>query len=258
MFFIQFDFRPEYDFPVAVIVFRNIHQTALAEIRINGKIFSLENTDLRLDQFAEVVGQYGSRHTNGDTVTAQHEETGDLYGQHNGLLASAVVRVHKLSQVVVEKDLSAQFGKSALDVTRSGGGTPCNGVAVVALLDDVVLFVGKNHQSVPDGGVSVGVIVHHIADDIGSFVCPAVVDLFQSPEDTALNGFETVVHIWDGTVFDHIRSIFQKVLIDHGAQIGIVTALVDSFIALRKFTFLKRDHVVFVFVTHICLPSGSS
>ena len=258
MLLIKFDFRPEYDLAVAVVIFRHVHKTALPEVGINGKLLSLEDTDLRLKQFAEVVGQDRCGHTHGDTVTAQHKQTGDLDRQHDGLLAPAVVGIHEFRKVVVKKHFTAQFGKSAFDVTRSGGGAACNGVSVISLLDDIIFFVGQHHQSVPDGGIAVGVIVHDITDHIGSLVGSAVIDLFQSPEDTALDRFQSVVHIGDGTVFDNVGGIFQEVFIDHSPQIGIISPLIDSLISPGQFGLPDRNCFFFVFFTHTCLPSGSS
>ena len=109
MLLIKLDLGPENDLAVAVVVFGDIHKPPLTEVGVNGKLFAFENTDLGLEQFAEVVGQNGGGHTHGNTVAAQHEQTGNLHRQNNRFFAAAVVRVHKLGQVVIEKHFPAQL-----------------------------------------------------------------------------------------------------------------------------------------------------
>ena len=257
VFFIQLDLGPQDDPAVAVGVFRNIHQAPLTEVRIDGEGLMPEFADLGLEQFAEVVRQDRGRHAHGDAVAAQHEKTRDLHRKHHGLLAPAVVGVHELRQVVVEKDLPSQLGKAALDVPRSRRGTARDGVPVVPLLDDVVFLVGQHHQRVADGGVPVGVIVHHVADDVGRLVGPAVVDLLERPEDAALDRLQAVVHVGDRPVLDDIRGVVQKIPVHHGPQIGVIAPLIDGFFAFAGFR-LGDLRVFFGFVTHICSPSDWS
>ena len=96
------DFGTQGDFAVAVIVFAHIHNTALLKIRVELKRFTFQFSDLRLDQLVEVVRQNGRGHTDGDTVTAHHQQTGDFCRQQHRLFFSAVVVGDKFGDVVVE------------------------------------------------------------------------------------------------------------------------------------------------------------
>ena len=71
---VDVDLGTEYDLAVSVIVFPGIHQAALLEVRIKFKRFAPQCGDLCLQQFVEVVGHDPGRHSNGNTVAAQHQQ----------------------------------------------------------------------------------------------------------------------------------------------------------------------------------------
>ena len=164
-------------------------------------------------------------HTHSDTIAAQHQQTGDLHRKNDRLLTSAVVGIDKFRDLIRKQDLSAQRRKTALDITGCGSGTAGKNVSEVSLFGDEILFVCQNHHGIADRGITVGMIVHGVSDDIRRFVSSAVVNFMQYPEDTALNGFQTVIHIGNGTILDDVGGIVQKVTIHHRPEIGVGIAV---------------------------------
>ena len=231
----------------------------------------MQDGDFSVDQFVEVVRQHAGGHTDGDTVAAEHQQAGEFGGQNDRFFLASVVVRNKRRDVVVEHRFIGEFGQSAFGVTACGSGTSGQDITEVPLFHNEVrnieelrffhagltvavgvfdhaALVGKHHQSITDGGVSVGMIVHGIADDIGNFLRSAVVNLIQRPEDAPLNGFQTVINVGNGPRTDHITSIIQKVPVDHLAEIVVRAAffLCDSggihfFFDLGSFDFVTHN-----------------
>ena len=116
-------------------------------------------------------------------------------------------------------------------------------------------------------------IVHGVADDVRRFVGPAVIHLVQDPEDTALYRLQSVIHIRNGTVLDHIGGIIQKIPVHHRTEVGIgIIRAADGGNALifrfpdfgnrLKHRFLFRNRLIIqnfiLFVTHILKPQDWS
>ena len=215
------DFCPENDPAVTVIIFADIHQRALLEVGIKFKRSALKYGNFGIKQFVEVVRQYARRHTDGDTVTSQHQQTWKFGRKHDRFFFSSVVIGDKRRDIVVEHRLVREFGQTALRITSGGGGAAGKNISEVTLFDDKVgdveifsflltglpvaetvlddtALVGKHHECIADGGISVRMEMHGIADDIGYFLRSAVVNPVQRPQNTALNRLESVVHIGNG------------------------------------------------------------
>ena len=221
---VDLDPGTEDDAAVAVIVLADIHESALEKIGIKFERLPAQGGDLGLKKLIEVVGHDARGHAHGDAVAAQHEKRRDLHGQNDGFPVAAVVGIHKFRDLVRKQHLAAQRRETALDVPGRGGGTAGEDVAEISLPGDEVFLVGQHHQCVADGGVAVGMVVHGVADDVGGLVGSAVIDLMQDPEDAALHGFETVVHVGNGAVLDDIGGVIEEVAVHHGAEIGVASA----------------------------------
>lgn len=55
--------------------------------------------------------------------------------------------------------------------------------------------------------------LHGGAHHVCNLMKPAVVHIEEGLEDAALNRFETVVDIWNGSLFDNVGSVFQEIAI---------------------------------------------
>ena len=107
----------EADLAAAFVVFAGIHEGALREVGDELEGLLLEDGDLRLEQFAEIVRQDARGKADGDALRAEHQQERELGGQDDGLLLAAVVGGDEFGQVVVE-ELRGAPGRS--------GGTRCS------------------------------------------------------------------------------------------------------------------------------------
>ena len=256
------DFGAENDPAVAVVVFADIHQRSLLEVREKFKRSAFKNGDLRVDKLVEVVRQYASRHTDSDTVTSEHEQTRQFGGQHDRFLLPSVIVGNETGDVVVEHRFVSEFGQRTLSITSGGGGAAGKDISEVALFGDEIgdveklsLFlpglpvaetvfdnaalVGKYHQRISDRSIAVRMIVHGVADDVGYFLGPAVINLIQSPQNTTLDRFQSVVDIGDGAGTDDVAGIIEEVPVEHLAEVVIGTLFL--FGKVGGIVFLVRD-----------------
>ena len=97
---VDLDLGTQNDLAVAVFVFPGIHQTALLEVRVKFKRLSPQSSDLRLEQFIEVVRHDTGRHTHGDTIASQHQQTGDLDRQNHRFFTAAVIGIHQFRDLI--------------------------------------------------------------------------------------------------------------------------------------------------------------
>ena len=228
--------------------------------------------------------QDASGHTYSDTVAAQHQQTWQFGGQDHRFDLSAVIVGNECGDVIVEHRFVSEFGQTAFGVTSGGGGAAGEDIAEVSLLHDEVgdvqefsfflsglavavtvfdhaALVGKDYQRISNGSVAVGVIVHGVAHDIGDLLGASVVDLVERPENTALNRFESVIHIGNGAGTDDVTGIVEEVPVDHLAEVIVGTLLLlgeDGGIV-----FLIRDlngilNLGIKFVTHNPRPPNCS
>ena len=234
--------RPQSYSAVAVFVFPDIHQSALLEIRVKVKRLALEFAYFSIQQLVEVVGQNRGGHTDRNTITAEHQQTGNFGRKQNRLLFAPVVVWNKIGNVIVEHCFIGKKRQRTLGITR--GSCPVAGkqVSEVSLsLDKVRItdyrrhlflgfgvvdhliaaaaFVGKHHDGIADGSISVRMIVHGVTDDIGGFGGTSVfVRLIKCPHNAPLDRLQSVIDIRDGTRTDNIARVIQKVAIHHLAE----------------------------------------
>ena len=86
-------------------------------------------------------------------------------------------------------------------------------------------------ECVPDGGISMRVILHGLTDDIGNLVILAVIDRLHGMQYTTLYRLETILDSRYGTLEYHIRSIVQEPVLVHACQVildGVVETVSHS------------------------------
>ena len=86
-------------------------------------------------------------------------------------------------------------------------------IAEVSLFVDEQILVGQHHQCRINRRIAVRMIFHRITDHIGHLMKTAVIHLDQRMQNPPLHRFQPVIQMRNGTVFNNIRSVFQKVFI---------------------------------------------
>ena len=68
-------------------------------------------------------------------------------------------------------------------------------------------------------------VFHGLADNVGDLMKGTIVFFKQSPQNTALDGLESIVYIGNRAVLDDIGRIFYEILVHHCTQARIGTGL---------------------------------
>ena len=107
-----------------------------------------------------------------------------------------------------------------------------------------------------------GVKLHRVADDVGHLVKAPVVHFTQAVQDAALDGLQSVVLVWDGTLKDDVARVIEEVVVVHppnGNDVLHLPRFRGRFVAREFVVALVALVVVNVFVlTHASVTSSFS
>ena len=73
-------------------------------------------------------------------------------------------------------------------------------------------------QSVLDGHIAMGVVLHGVTDDVGHLGETSIVGFLHGMEDAALHGLEAVVDVGHRAVEDDIGGIVNPIILEHAAE----------------------------------------
>lgn len=194
----------------AAVVVGGVHDAALGEIGEDVEILFAEGGDAGVAEFDEVVGEDAAGEADGDALDALGEEEGEFDGQGDGFFVSSVIGSGPVGDFWAEGDVESEFGEAGFDVTGGGGVVAREDVAPVALGIDEEFLLSELDHGVANGGVTMGVVFHGVADDVGDLVVAAVFEFVHGMEDAALNGFEAVIDVGDGAFEDDVGSVIEK------------------------------------------------
>ena len=164
-----------------------------------------------VNHLSQVVGGYIGGHTHSDTVAAVDEQVG-YFCRHDGRLCERVVEVvHHVDRIFLQvvHDVLAHLVEPALGVTHGGGRVAVDRAEVTLSVDKGVAHVPvlrHSYQCTVYGAVAVGMVLtehltHHTGALLIGFVT-GIADTFHTIEYTAVNRFESVAHIREGTGHD--------------------------------------------------------
>ena len=228
-----------------------LHQVAELGLRI------IQHADAGADDLPQVVGRDVGSHAHGDAGGAVDQQVGEPGGEDPGLFPGLVevgVPVHGLL-VDIPQHLVGDAGHAGLRVPVGRRGIAVDGAEVAVAVHQRVAHgevLGKAHQGVIDGGVSVGMVpAQHVAHGGGALAEGVVVGqviLVHGVEDPAVHRFEAVPHIRQGTAHDNAHGVFDVGFLHLGDQrrlhdllIGIpdLLGIVLGFFRHRSVSFLS-------------------
>ena len=169
-----------------------------------------------VDDFTNVVCGHVRRHSHGDARSTVHKERGDACGQYAWLRTRIVVvrhHVHSFLLNVLHHHFS-HYGEFRFGVSHR-----CSTVAVhraeVSLSDDEGIAHGPGLRHAHQGVVYRTVAMRMVfSQNLSHYGCRLLCCLFvgdthvpHSVEDAAVNGFETVADIREGTADDDTHRI---------------------------------------------------
>ena len=152
---------------------------------------------------------------------------------------------------MVENDLFGKLRQPRLDITRGSGIVSRQDVAEVTLRIHKQVFLSKLHQSITDGSITMRMVFHRVAHDVGHLVEATIVEFVHRVQDAALHGLQTVLNGGHGSFKDDIRSIVEKPVLEHALQGDDMMFILLSLSVLHTFKSLVRQLLVLGFVLQI-------
>ena len=123
----------------------------------------------------------------------------------------------------VEHNLFGEFAQPGLNIPRGGIAVTCENITPVSLAVYQKAFLAELDESAEDGGVSVRVVLHGLADYVRHLGVATVVHLVHRVQHTPLDRFETVHYVRHGPLEYDIRGIVQEPVLEHSRQLKLVT-----------------------------------
>ena len=200
---------------LTVVVTRDVYAAACGEIGIQVELLVMQILDGCIADLVQVVGQNLTVQSYGNTLGSLCQQQGELNGQGNRFLVSAVVRELPLCSLGIEYHIQGELAQAGLYVTASCSIVASDDVTPVSLAVNQQVFLSQLYQGILDTGISVGMELHGVTNDVSHLVVSAVIHAFHGVHDTSLYGFETVTDMGNCTFQDYIRSIIQEPVLVH-------------------------------------------
>jgi hypothetical protein len=181
-----------------------------------GGLGVLQRPDHALRDLTQVVRRDVGRHPDRDPGATVDQQVGEAARQDVRLLGTTVVVVREVDGLLfdVGQHVHCQLSEPRLGVPHRGGGVVARRTEVALAVDQRVAHrprLGETHQRVVDRRVTVRVVVtHHLADDTGTLVVPAVrpeTGVVHGVQHPAVHRLKPVADVRQRTGHDHAHGV---------------------------------------------------
>ena len=179
----------------AIVVLLAIRLTPGREIRQQFETAPLQVGHGPVDDFVEIVRQHLAGKAHGDALRSLLKQQWKFDGKRLRLLVAAIIAGQPVCRLRIEQGVLCEGAEAGLDVTGCGRTVAREDVAPVALTVQHELLLADLHHRIPDARVTVGVVLHRVADGVGHLVEASIIQLPQRMQDTPLYGLQTVMEV---------------------------------------------------------------
>ena len=211
----------------AVVVFGDINNTSRGKIREELELFVPEVRQGSVAEFVEVMRQYFRVQTDRNTFYALCEQQRELNRQMNRLVLTSVIGFHPLGSLGIEDRFECELGEPCFDITGRSRSVAGKDVTPVTLTINEEVFLAQLNQCIPNGGITVRVILHGLTDDVSHFVVLTIIDGLHSMQNTTLHRLESILNRRHSALQNHIRGIIQEPILVHARQV-ILHRIIES------------------------------
>ena len=210
------DSGPDTDFAATqtIVVIGHVDAAPCREIGIKLEILAREHFDRSIDQFIEIMRQNLACQTDRNPFHPLRQQQRELDRQGYRLLVPPIIRRLPSRGLGVENDLQRKGRQPGFDVTRGCRRVPGQDIAPVPLAVNQQVFLPELHQGIADRSISVGMVLHRVAHDIGYLVIAAVFQFLHGMQDPPLHRLQAVRKLRHGTSQNHIGSIIQVPILE--------------------------------------------
>ena len=183
-----------------VVVILHVRHPACREVRVELEAFVLIVGNASVDQLDEVVRKDFAGQTHGNPIHPTRQQQRKLHRKRFRLFVPAIVGRQPRRRLCVEEHLEGKLAELDLDVTGCRRTVASKDVSPVSLAVEEQFALTNLNHGIPNARISVRMVLHRVADDVGDLVETAVVHLAQAMQDPALHGLQPVVLVRDGAL----------------------------------------------------------
>ena len=154
--------------------------------------------------------QNAAAQADGNAFHALGEQERELHRQGHGFFVASVVAGGPLGDFRSKDDVEREFRQAGFDVSGRGGVVAGEDVAPVALRVDEQVFLAELHHGIANAGVTMRMVLHRVADDVGDLVVTAVFQLVHAVQDAALHGLEAIMNVRHGALQDDVAGVVEE------------------------------------------------
>ena len=207
-----FNLRADLDLAPAltVVVVRHVDDAAREKVRVKRKLLAAQAGDASFAELAEVVGEDGSRETDGDTIDALCQKQRELDRERDRFFTTAIVTRDPFRRFGVEHDIDSERREAAFDITGCCSAVARVGVTPVTLGVDKQILLTETHKRIANGRVTMRVVSHRSTDNRRHLLVASVVVFEHGMQNTALDRLQAIFKIRDRTVQNHIAGVIEE------------------------------------------------
>ena len=204
---------------LAVVVTAHVNAAARGEVGIQLELLAMEVFDGSLANLTYVVWQYLARQAHGNAFCSLCQKQGELHGQGHRLLVASVITQFPFRSLGIEDHIQGELGQAGLNVTGRGCIVAGEDIAPVSLAVNEQFLLSQLYQSVLDTGIAMGMELHGVTHNVGHLVVATVIHALHGVQYTTLDRLEAIADMRHGTLQNYIRSIVQKPVLVHVAEV---------------------------------------
>ena len=160
-----------------------------------------------------------------DTLSTLRQEQWELHGQCYGLIGRAVVGLLPRGDAVAVDSFVGESRELRLDVSACSSGVTGEDIPPVPLRIDEEALLSELDEGIIDRGVTVGVVLHRLPDDVSYLDELATIHPLEVVEDTALHGLEPVIDMGYSTLEDDVGGVVEEPCLVHLRQVAQLRAV---------------------------------
>ena len=160
-----------------------------------------------------------------DTLSTLRQEQRELHGQCYGLIGRAVVGLLPRGDAVAVDCFVGESRELRLDVSACSSGVTGEDIPPVPLRIDEEALLSELDEGIIDRGVTVGVVLHRLPDDVSYLDELAAIHPLEVVEDTALHGLEPVIDMGYSTLEDDVGGVVEEPCLVHLRQVAQLRAV---------------------------------
>ena len=146
---------------------------------------------------------------------------------------------------MVEHNLLGKFAQACLNVTGSSSAVTSKYITPVTLTIHQQVLLAQLHKCITNGGISVGMVLHCLANDICNLIEASVINILHCVHNTPLNRLKTVSDMRNCTLQNNVRGIIQEPVLIHTGKLVLVLTVVDKFLIFSGSTHLPFCHFLY-------------